>query len=272
MRAQQVPLDAAVRSLTDGEDVQSLSDDELIRTVEEADTHWREQYRECVHHPVGIAMYAPLMQAVCRQRYDRLAELRRSAPEPERTALTVRLGRLLTVAARSALAGAEALLLSERFRQAYEAFGEAEWLARALPDEGSLRLREILWARYGRWTAARAAQRREESESAHAGVDEIVQGVGPAAEACLQEIDQRFAPYRWVLEERARLRRQLADHSRTTRRTRRPRPRRRGPRPSSSWWPASASSPPRCARARSPWRRPGSGRAPSFPRSTLSRR
>jgi tetratricopeptide (TPR) repeat protein len=204
----QVPLEAVVRSLLDSEDVKSLPDNELLRIIEEADRFWRDRYKDCVRTPAVVAAYPVVMEACCHQRYERLWEERKSAPEAERAALTTRMGRLLTVCVRCVLAGAETILLNENFQKAYHMFGGAEQMARQMPDEGSLRLYEILWARYGQWAAASMGNRRDETDSACAGISEILLQVGSEAEECIKKIEQLFARHQWVLRERARLRRE----------------------------------------------------------------
>jgi tetratricopeptide (TPR) repeat protein len=207
----QPPLETLVQSLLNDRYLQSKSDEDLIRIIEEADQHWREQYKDCVRKPGVIERYAPLMSACCKQRYDSLRKLREVAPEDQKALLTARMGRLLTVQGHCMLAGAESLLLNEHFQQAYQEFGKAEWVARALPDEGSLRLYEIMWARYGQWVTAKVAGQQQETDSAHAGVGELLQAVGPPATECLQRVEQLFSRHQWALQERERLRRELRE-------------------------------------------------------------
>jgi tetratricopeptide (TPR) repeat protein len=209
--AGQVALEAAVESLLADRHLQSESDDEVIRYIEEADRHWRNQFEDCVRKPGVIEMYEPLMTACCKQRYQALRELRKAAPEEEKPGLSARMGRLLTVHAHCSLAKAESLLLNEKFREAYEAFERAEWAARMTPDEGSLRLCEILWARYGKWVTASLARRQSEMDSAHAEIGQVVHGAGPAARECLTNIEHLFSRHRWVFTERERLRRELRE-------------------------------------------------------------
>ena len=212
MIGEQLPVETAVEALLNDEQLQSEPDDELIRIIEEADRFWRGQCEDCVRKPGSIEMYAPLMTACCKQRYDSLWELRKAASAGEQAALTARMGRLMTVRAHCELASAESLLLNEKYREAYEAFGRAEWAARAVPDEGSLRLCEILWARYGQWATASRARRPNETASAEAGINQLLQGAGPAAEECLRKVEQIFSRHHWVFSERDRLRRELKEH------------------------------------------------------------
>jgi tetratricopeptide (TPR) repeat protein len=205
------PLETLRESLLADRELQSKTDEELIRIIEEADRDWRDQYETCVRKPGAIELYAPLMSACCKQRYDSLHKLRDVAPEEEKARLTARMGRLLTVQGHCMLAGAESLLLNEKFRQAYEEFAKSEWMARALPDEGSLRLYEIMWARYGQWVTAMVAGRQNETRSAHAGVGQLLQELGPPAEACLQRVEEHFSPFQWIFQERARLRHEYAE-------------------------------------------------------------
>src|SRR5579864_1131659 len=211
MIGQQVPLEKAVQSLLEDRDLQSASDDELVRIIEEADRYWRDRYQDCVRKPAVIQMFAPLMIASCKQRYDRLWEMRKSAAEQETALLTARMGRLLTTRARAELAAAEYLLLNEELHQAFELFGQAEWLARATPDEGCLRVYEILWARYGQWVAATMASRQAEIDAASAGIKQLLLGAGPQAEECLRKVEALFSRHQWVFKERARLRRELRE-------------------------------------------------------------
>lgn len=205
-------LDVARQSLLKDRDLQSKSDDELIQIIEQADRHWRDQYKDCVRKPGVIAMYAPLMAACCKQRYDSLFELRKTASDKEKEALTGRMGRLLTIQTHCALAGAESLFLNENIKEAYDAFGQAEWLARSLPDEGSLRVCEVLWARYGQMAAASMAGRQQEFEAASAGIQQLLDGAGPIADQSLDKVEALFSRHRWVLNERERLRQELRDH------------------------------------------------------------
>jgi tetratricopeptide (TPR) repeat protein len=204
-------LDAAIGSLLDSEEVESLPDNELIRIIEEADRYWRDKYKYCVRTPGSVLAYPPLMTACCHQRYTQLWKQRESAPETEREAFTRRMGRLLTVGAHCELARAETLLLNESFQEAYQIFGQAEQMARQTPDEGVLRLYEILWARYGQWAAASMAHRQGEIDSARAGIHHILLQVGTEAEECIKKIEQFFSRHQWVLGERARLRQEQQD-------------------------------------------------------------
>src|SRR6266700_7541015 len=103
-------LEPLVESLLNDRYLQSRSDEDLIRIIEEADRHWRDQYEDCVRKPGAIELYAPLMIACCRQRYDSLRKLRQVAPEGQKASLTARMGRLLTVQGHCMLASAESLL------------------------------------------------------------------------------------------------------------------------------------------------------------------
>jgi tetratricopeptide (TPR) repeat protein len=204
-------LDAAIGSLLDSEQMGSLSDNELIRIIEEADRYWRDKYKYCVRTPGSVLAYAPLMEACCHQRYTQLSKQRDSAPETERAALTARMARLLTVGAHCELARAETLLLNERCQEAYQMFGRAEQMARQMPDEGVLRLYEILWAHYGQWAAASMAHRQGEIDTARAGIHQILLQVGTEAEEYIKKIEQLFSRHQWVFGERARLRQEQQD-------------------------------------------------------------
>jgi tetratricopeptide (TPR) repeat protein len=212
MIGMQTKLESAVESLRADRELQSKSDEELIRIINEADQHWRDQYEDCIRKPGVIEMYAPLMSACCKQRYDKLWELRKTASEAEKEALNARMGRLLTIQAHCALANAESLLLNEQFKQAYDEFGQAEWLARALPDEGSLRVYEILWARYGQMVTASIADRNQEFNLAKAGIQQMLSALGPYAQQSLSQIERLFSPHRWVFTERERIRQEIRDH------------------------------------------------------------
>ena len=209
MLGQQLPLESAIQALLNDRQLQSAPDEELIRIIEEADRYWRDQYRDCVRKPGTIEMYPPLMIACCKQRYEALWALRKAASGEEQAALTACLGRLLTIRARCELALGESLLLNEKLQQAYETFGRAEWAARATPDEGSLRLCEILWARYGQWATANVARHQQGIESAQAGINELLMNAGPQAQVCLKKVERLFSRHQWVLGERERLRAEL---------------------------------------------------------------
>jgi tetratricopeptide (TPR) repeat protein len=154
----------AVESVTQDQELANLPDGQLEALIVEVDDYWREQLDAAARQPRNVAIYPELEAAAAERRLKAIGLFRRGASASERPEFDRRMARWIGVTARALLAvGMTRLLFPDprAMQAAYEAFEKANWCARGLPDDGRLRLREVIWATYGRRIAALEGGQRQ---------------------------------------------------------------------------------------------------------------
>jgi tetratricopeptide (TPR) repeat protein len=195
----------AIEKVQQDRELSSLSDERLLVVIEEADRSWREKLlRVAVRYPKNSLIYPVLMAACAEVRLKAIGQFRRGADEKTKPSLDLRMAEWLTIMSRCLTAKGMGLLLLPEPQAAWETFTDANIAARALPDFGQLRLREVLAACYGRRVAAMIGRQKEAydlAEQEFAGLMQL-SNREQEAQAYLAEIVQEFEPIREVLNRR----------------------------------------------------------------------
>lgn len=139
----------AVETIRDDEWVRNLPDDALAALLEETDQYWREMADVAVQRPESVRIYPELMTVAAETRLKAIGPFRRGVTPEDKPAFDARMDRWITTLSHCLLAKGMVLLLLPHPQAAWETFTQAGILARALPDRGHLRYREVLWACYG---------------------------------------------------------------------------------------------------------------------------
>ncbi|MGH9931563.1 MAG: hypothetical protein ACREA9_20340, partial [Pyrinomonadaceae bacterium] len=152
----------AIEKVQQDRELLSLPDKQLLVVIEEADRSWRERLPNvAVRHPENSLIYPLLMAACAEVRLKAIGQFRRGADEKTKPSLDLRMAEWITILSRCLTAKGMGLLLLPEPQAAWETFTSANIGARALPDSGQLRLREVLAACYGQRVAAMIGRQKE---------------------------------------------------------------------------------------------------------------
>jgi tetratricopeptide (TPR) repeat protein len=149
-----VSLEEAVKIIDGDEELSNLADEQLWALIEEAERYWRDKLDVAVKHPENILVHPILITECAESRLRAIGQLRHGSDDAAKPALDQRMAQWITNTARCLLSHAMAFLLLPDPQRAWETFKRADITARALPDAGRLRLREVLWATYGQIIAS----------------------------------------------------------------------------------------------------------------------
>jgi tetratricopeptide (TPR) repeat protein len=181
-----------------------MTDDELAQTIEEARSSAVGRRDIAVLHPGSLLPDVYLTIVAVDSRCEQIASLRNQTTMAERAVCDQRLARWHGVAADCLNLQGRMQLLLPRPGDAFDSFMLAEMRARALPDEGRLRLRQILEAVYGRKICGQMLRQPGVISDSVAGIRDLIENAGEPdkAESYLGEIEEQFREIERILAER----------------------------------------------------------------------
>src|SRR5579884_1462905 len=184
------------------QELENLPDDQLQSLIEETDRYWREIIS--VSSPESYIIYPELMVTCIKVRLKNLGQFAPGASDKEKPELNLRRARWITILTQSLLAEGMVFLLVPEPEMAWKVFTEANIGARALPDFGQLRLREVMWACYGQSVAAQLGHQPNLVQQAEEELARLLQIPNREQEALtyLEEIRQEFATFRNIFQQR----------------------------------------------------------------------
>jgi len=194
-----VSLEDAHQIIAGDEALSDLADEQLWALIEEAERYWRNRLGVAVKHPQNIVIYPLLITPCAESRLRAIGQLRHGSDDVAKPALDLRMAQWITNTARCLLSNGMAFLLLPDNKRAWEMFVRADIMARAVPNAGRLRVREVMWATYGQIittqeTEGKATQEMNSIMSAPA-YREVTQ-------VYLAEIKQDFAVFWNIFQQR----------------------------------------------------------------------
>src|SRR5947209_9627653 len=197
-----LPTREAFERIRQDQELASLPDDQLLTLIEETDRYWREIM--AVSHPESFVIYPELMIICIKVRLQSLAQFAAGVRDEEKEEVNLRRAQWITILAQSLLAEGMVFLLIPEPQMAWRLFMEANLAARALPDFGQLRLREVMWAAYGQFVAAQIGRQAGLAQHASEELARLLQAPNREQEAqtYLEEIQQEFEMVRNALQQR----------------------------------------------------------------------
>ncbi|MBN8891873.1 MAG: tetratricopeptide repeat protein [Rhodospirillales bacterium] len=195
--------DAGAR-ITQDAGLRGAADARLEALIDEADKYWWAHLDAAGEQPRNVAIYPELATALAEERLRMIGAFRKGASAAERPDFDARMAHWIAVTARALLSvGMTRLLLREAAaaRMAYDAFEKANWVARALPDDGRLRLREVLCAAFGLRVAAQVGGQQQIAAAVGQELAALMRAPGREKEAAehLAEIERKFDALRTVI-------------------------------------------------------------------------
>ena len=177
--------EAAVEQARRSAELVALDDEQLRDVIEETSRYWHDELERSPH--VG-GVYSTLASECADARLGAIGAFRHGAGADP--AVDRRMAEWIGVAVRAILDQAVALLVIDNAHQAWELFMKAVVGARALPDEGRLRLREAVAAALGQREAARLGGADELEADAARELEELrtTPGREREADAYLREL------------------------------------------------------------------------------------
>jgi tetratricopeptide (TPR) repeat protein len=147
----------AVEIVKSDRELNDLPDERLQALIQEANHYWFYDGDLARSRPENLLIY-PLLTEVCAEtRVKAIGQFRKGVQGEAKQSLDIRMATWIGILAECLLNKGMVLLLPDDPRSpqgSYEAFLRANLGARALPDFGQLRLREVLWSAHGMWLAA----------------------------------------------------------------------------------------------------------------------
>jgi tetratricopeptide (TPR) repeat protein len=194
-----VSLEDAHQIIVGDEALSALADEQLWALIEEAERYWRDKLGIAMKHPQNIIIYPLLITPCAESRLRAIGQLRHGSDDVAKPALDLRMAQWITNTARCLLSNGMAFLLLSDNKRAWEMFVRADIMARAVPNAGHLRVREVLWATYGQIIAAQESEGKATQEMNSIMSAPAYQEV---TQVYLAEIKQEFAVFWNIFQQR----------------------------------------------------------------------
>ena len=192
-------MEDAHQIIAGDETLSALADEQLWALIEEAERYWRDKLGVAAQHPQNIVVYPLLITPCAESRLHAIAQLRHGSDDVNKPALDLRMAQWITNTARCLLSNGMAFLLLPDIKSAWEMFVRADIMARAVPNAGHLRVREVLWATYGQIIATQESEGKATQEMNSIMSAPAYQDV---TQVYLAEIKKEFAVFWNIFQQR----------------------------------------------------------------------